>query len=168
MNPDRAVVARQLGREPRGSWSVAARCSHGHPVTITVDPLLEDGSPFPTTWWLTCPHLVDEVGAIESRGGAAAWAARVSSDADMGAAVLAADAAYRGARAERAGGTDPCPGVGIAGQADPCAVKCLHARVAAAIAGIPDPVGEGVVAGLDDRGRECAGDRCSVDVGIRG
>jgi predicted aconitase with swiveling domain len=73
----------------------------------------------------------------------------------------AADAAYRTARAAEGGGTDPCPVVGVAGQSDPLAVKCLHARVAAALAGTGDPVGEGVLASISERGlplscAECA------------
>jgi hypothetical protein len=71
--------------------------------------------------------------------------------------MRAADAEYRARRAELADGTDPVPGVGIAGQRDPLATKCLHAHVASALAGIDDPVGLQV---LDEVGRECPDDAC--------
>lgn len=129
-----------------------ARCACGAPLAIAVKPRLEDSSPFPTTFWLTCPRLVSLVHDLESAGAGSAWAARIATDAALAAAVLAGDAAYRMARAAEGGGRDPCGDVGIAGQAEPLAVKCLHARVAAAIAGVPDPVGRAVFAELDAGG----------------
>lgn len=154
---DARTVARQLGRPPRGRWRVAARCSFGHPTVITTAPLLEDGTVFPTLHYLTCPHLRDAVSALESAAECAAWAARLAADRRLAERLFAADAAYRVARAAEAGGADPAPEAGIAGQRDPLATKCLHAHVAAYLAGIDDPVGEGVLACLV---RECAEDRC--------
>jgi hypothetical protein len=162
--PDVATVRSQIGREPRGPWVVAARCSFGRPSVIAVGPVLDDGTPFPTSWWLTCPWLASAVSDLESAGGCAAWAERVAADPALAGQVLAADQRYRSERAERCAGTDPCAGVGVAGQADPLAVKCLHARVAACSGGIADPVGAGVLAaiGSDGRGAECPHDRCRV------
>jgi hypothetical protein len=116
-----------------------------------VAPLLHDGTPFPTTFWLTCPRLVEAVHVLESIGEHRTWAARAAADPDLAARLRAADRAYRACRAAEGGGDDPCTAVGVAGQADPLAVKCLHARVAAALAGIADPVGEGVLKQLADR-----------------
>jgi hypothetical protein len=124
------------------------RCGAEAPCVIRVNARLEDGTPFPTTWWLTCPWLVEAVGALESAGACAEWTARIAADVDLAAAVLYADRAYRHARAVLAGGEDPSHGRGVAGQADPLTVKCLHARVAAALAGNPDPVGRAVLARL--------------------
>jgi len=73
--------------------------------------------------------------------------------------MRAADAEYRQRRAACAGGDDPCAAVGIAGQRDPLATKCLHAHVAAAAAGIDDPVGAAL---LDEGPRECPDDRCDA------
>jgi hypothetical protein len=67
MSPaDPAVVSRQLGREPRGPFDVVVRCEHGYPAVIENAPLLEDGTPFPTRFWLTCPSLVAGVARAES------------------------------------------------------------------------------------------------------
>lgn len=160
---DRTAVASQLGRPPRGSWRVAARCPGGSPIVIAVAPLLEDGSPFPTTFWLTCPRLVAAVHALESAGDSARFAQRAAREADLAAALLEADAAYRAARRAEGCGQDPCAAVGIAGQADPLAVKCLHARLAAHLAGVPDPIGA-VVADLlsGTLADACADERCDA------
>lgn len=161
MSADAETVARQLGRPPRGSWRVATRCSYCYPTVIATPSLLASGEPFPTLFWLTCPHLIEAVGRLESAGAVEAWATRLAADPELAARMRAADDLYRSARAAESGGTDTCPTVGLAGQRDPLATKCLHAHVASALAGIDDPVGTAVLAGL---GRECANERCAEDV----
>jgi uncharacterized protein len=156
---DSAIVTAQLGREPRGDWLVAVRCSFGYPQTITTPPLVEGDTPFPTLHWLTCPWLAEGVSAAESAGGAAHWAGRLSADPGLARRMLRADAHYREGRAAASpSGPDPFPDVGIAGQRDPLATKCLHAHVAAALAGIDDPVGVEV---LDALGTDCPDGRCA-------
>jgi hypothetical protein len=162
---DARCVARQLGRTPRGPWRVAARCSHGLPVVLAMAPVLEDGTPFPTTFWLACPYLCSVAAAAESAGEAAEWSARIVAEPSLLVSVLAADAVYRAARAIEGGGEDPCDAVGTAGQADPLAVKCLHARIAAAAAGLPDPIGETLLARAP---RECDDARCGGEPPDRG
>jgi len=156
---DGALIAAQLGRAPRGAWRVRVRCGHGYPVVIATAPLLGDGTPFPTMFYLTCPHLVEMVSALESSGEIEAWRARLAGDASLTARLRAADAAYRAARAAEAGGADPIPEVGIAGQRDPLGIKCLHAHVASALVGIDDPVGHGTLAQF---ARECDNGRCAA------
>ncbi len=161
---DRALVAAQLGREPRGRWRVGTRCVWGAPSTIVTEPLLDDGSPFPTLQWLTCPWLAERAASEESAGGADAWSTRLAEDAGLAARLRVADEAYRCARADLAGGADPCAGVGIAGQRDPLGVKCLHAHVAAALAGTGDPVGEALVSAW---GTSCDDGRRLCGIGVR-
>ena len=162
MLPDeQLIVASQLGRLPRGPWRVAGRCAGGAPTVIAVAPLLEDGSPFPTTFWLTCPRLVAAVHDLESVGESARFADRVRSEPEFAAAVVEADAAYRAARRSEGRGSDPCEGVGVAGQADPLAVKCLHARLAAHLAGVCDPIGALVAERVSDvAAADCRDERC--------
>lgn len=124
---------------------MVSRCAYGFPTAIAVAPQLGASTPFPTTFWLTCPYLASAVHDLESAGEHRGWAERAAADPGLAARLLIADAAYREARRSEGGGVDPCASVGVAGQADPLAVKCLHARVAAALAGIADPVGEGVL-----------------------
>ena len=141
-------------------------CGHGHPRVIAVAPSLEDGARFPTTFWLTCPHLVEAVHALESAGEHRLWTDRATAEPGLAARLEAADLAYRSARRDEGGGVDPCATVGVAGQADPLAVKCLHARLAAALAGIADPVGEGVLARLavDGGPTDCSDAACDRPV----
>lgn len=156
---DSGVVAWQLGRSPRGTWRVGARCGYGFPAVIVTPSRLASGEPFPTLYWLTCPHLLEAVSRLESEGAVEEWAERLAADAAFADRMLAADAAYRSARAAESGGDDACASVGIAGQRDPLGTKCLHAHVAAALAGIDDPVGAAV---LDSLSRECADGRCAA------
>lgn len=152
MDPDELAVTRQLGREPRRPWRVAVRCRHGFPAVIATPSTLVTGEPFPTLYYLTCPFVRAAVDALESAGQTTVWAARLTSEPALADEMREADRAYRAARAEESGGVDACADVGIAGQRDPLGTKCLHAHVAAALAGINDPVGMGVLA---TTGREC-------------
>ena len=68
---DDAVVAAQIGRPLRSAAVTARRCHLGLPVVITVPPLLDDGTPFPTRYWLCCPLAQRRVGRLESSGGVA-------------------------------------------------------------------------------------------------
>jgi len=159
MSADEDTVSRQLGRPPRGTWRVATRCSYGYPTVIATPSILASGEPFPTLFWLTCPHLIEVVGQLESAGEVEAWAARLAADPALATSMRAADELYRSARAEESNGFDVCATVGIAGQRDPLATKCLHAHVAAALAGIADPVGESILGSIE---RECESERCAV------
>lgn len=146
---DAVILSAQLGRQPREPYRVASRCAHGRPATILTAPVLGDGAPFPTLYWLTCPWLSAYVDGLESSGVVSEWRARLAEEPELAARMREADREYRERRAVAAGGTDPCAGVGIAGQRDPVATKCIHAHVASALAGVADPIGEEVVAGVD-------------------
>lgn len=154
---EEAVVARQLGRAPRGRWRPVARCSFGFPTCIATSPVLGTGEVFPTLFYLTCPHLSAAVSTLESAGVLEVWRDRIASDNELAGRLRSADEAYRRARAAENGGVDPTPNVGIAGQRDACATKCLHAHVATFLAGIDDPVGEAV---FGDVVAECSNRLC--------
>lgn len=146
---DEQVLRAQLGREPRAPWAVASRCSHGRPSTVQTGPILTDGTPFPTLYWLTCPWLRAYVDGLESSGVAGEWRVRLTHESDLAERMMLAEEQYRSRRARAAGGEDPCASVGIAGQRDSSATKCIHAHVAAALAGIDDPIGHEVITGAD-------------------
>lgn len=141
MDDDAAVVAVQIGRPLRSSADVVARCHLGLPVVTRVPPLLDDGTPFPTTYWLTCPLAVRRIGRVESAGGVRAMERRAKADAEFGTALAAAHARYRSDRdALVPDGTEPRPSGGVAGVK--AGVKCLHAHYADHAAGNENPVGE--------------------------
>ena len=130
----RDVVAVQIGRSPRGDVTVAVACEHGLPMVVRTPARLEDGRPFPTLYWLTCPLAVRSVGALEARGEMRGYAERLRGDAELASAYRAAHDRYRRDRdgavdeaAESAGGM-------------PGRVKCLHALYAHELADA-NPIG---------------------------
>ena len=136
---DRAIVARQLGREPRGFSRIAARCPWGLPAVTEQMPYLPSGEPFPTTYYLTCRHLVAAVSRLEAAGGVERWTAAVADDEELRADLeraTAEQAAIRTALAKGARGSDGGTSLatGIGGSRSPLQLKCLHAHVAYALA----------------------------------
>lgn len=134
---ERAVVSAQLGRPARGDNAVVHRCVFGLPTVVRVAPRLDDGTPFPTTFWLTCPVLRSRIGTIESSGRMAGVNRRLDEDPDF-AAELAASTRRFVAFRDRLGGALP-GGPGVDGR--PEHVKCLHAHAAHHLATGDNPVG---------------------------
>jgi len=138
---DLAVVAAQLGRTPRGVVGVAWRCPCGRPGVTATAPRLPDGTPFPTTYYLTCPNAVAACSALEASGLMATMTARLGEDAALASAYAAAHAAYLADRAAL-GEVPEIAGVSAGGM--PTRVKCLHALVGHALAAGPgvNPIGD--------------------------
>ena len=67
MDDDAAIVEQQIGRPPRAFRSVAVRCPFGRPAVTEQRPFDDTGTPFPTQFWLTCPHLVAQIARLEGR-----------------------------------------------------------------------------------------------------
>lgn len=141
---DREVVAVQIGRPPRSQVPVVSRCHLGLPVVIDVPPILDDGTPFPTTHWLTCPLATIRVSRIEASGGVRSADELIRTDADVRVAFGTAMHRYAAARDALLpeGWEGPVPTGGIAGSSG--GVKCLHAQYADTIAGNDNPIGEDV------------------------
>ena len=90
------LVERQIGRRPRAFRRVAARCPYGLPAVTEQEPYDAEGAPFPTTYYLTCPHLVAAVSRLEAAGGVERWSAAVAASPELRADL---DAGDRGAAA---------------------------------------------------------------------
>jgi hypothetical protein len=135
------VVAVQLERPLRAPVDVMVRCPLNLPVVVAVPPLLDDGTPFPTRYWLTCPLATMRVGRIESAGGVKAMERWVDSDSEVESRFLAAGVRYAAER-DRLLPDDavhrPTGGVGGSRRG----VKCLHAHYADHAVGNDNPVGE--------------------------
>jgi hypothetical protein len=158
---DRAVVARQLGREPRAFRRVVVRCPFGLPAVTEQSPYDAEGAPFPTTYYLTCRRLVAAVSRLEAAGGVERWSRAAAEDPALAESRAGADrrqAALRRALAgadparRRDGGASLDLGVGGAGRTG--SLKCLHAHAAFALAQraldeAPYELGERIVAELD-------------------
>ncbi|HLW16101.1 MAG TPA: DUF501 domain-containing protein, partial [Actinomycetota bacterium] len=91
---DRATVAVQLGRDPRGSVDVVARCQYGLPLVLRTSPRLDDGSPFPTLYYLTCPVAVREIGRLEAGGTMREMESLLDDDEQLRAAYARAHERY--------------------------------------------------------------------------
>ncbi|MCP9487230.1 MAG: DUF501 domain-containing protein [Gaiellaceae bacterium MAG52_C11] len=151
---DRALLERQLGRRPRAFRRVARRCPFGAPAVTEQEPYDDAGEPFPTTYYLTCPHLVAAVARFEAAGGVERWSAAVAEEAELAADLERATAEQRSLRRELAGarvGRDlgASLGLGIGGSANPGRLKCLHAHAAYALARPGYELGERILAELD-------------------
>ena len=151
---DRELVARQLGREPRAFRRVAVRCPFGAPAVTEQQPYTVDGAPFPTTYYLTCPHLVAAVSRLEAAGGVERWSAAVREDPELAASLAAADEEQRRIRRELADGSERSDGgasleFGVGGSRRSGSLKCLHAHVAFALARSGYELGDRMAAELD-------------------
>ena len=172
---DVAVISHQIGRPARGVLAVAARCRFGQPQVAVVQPVLTGGGrqaaePFPTTFWLTCPYLVAQVGTLESQG----WIRRLQQEVDRDPALAdGLQGAHQEAAAVRrrlleaqgpqaTGRLSPAAvrrllEGGVAGIGHPRGVKCLHAHLAHYLATGANPIGERVAGLLAARGVDVTG-----------
>jgi hypothetical protein len=153
---DRAVVARQLGREPRTLLRVAVRCPFGAPAVTEQSPYDASGEPFPTTYYLTCRHLVAAVSRVEAAGGVERWTVAARAEPKLAASLAAGDEEQRRLRRELAGdetGNDDGASLeyGIGGSRRSGSLKCLHAHVAFALARPGYELGERMLAELEPR-----------------
>src|SRR5215216_1464045 len=123
---DLEIVARQLGRRPRAFRGVAVRCPFGLPAVTEQEPFDERGAPFPTQFWLTCPHLVAQISRLEAAGGVERWTRAAAEDAELRASLERAHDEQRSLRPELPGG--------VGGATRGGSLKCLHAHAAFALA----------------------------------
>ena len=151
---DRAVVERQIGRTPRAFRRVAVRCPFGLPAVTEQSPYDRVGEPFPTTYYLTCRHLVAAVSRLEAAGGVERWTEAARADPELRASLEQATADQRELRRALAGGAHGRDDgasleLGIGGAARPERLKCLHAHVAFALAQPGYALGERILAELE-------------------
>ncbi len=146
---DAAVVAAQLGRPPRSIHAVGHRCPCGNPDVVATEPRLDDGTPFPTTFYLTCPRAASRIGTLEASGLMREMTERLESDDELAAAYQRAHEAYLAARAA-IGEVPEIAGVSAGGMPD--RVKCLHVLAGQSLAqgeGV-NPLGDEVLEQLGD------------------
>jgi len=144
---DLDAVAAMLARPARGVAAVAHRCPCGLPDVVETLPRLEDGTPFPTVFYVTCPRLAAAIGRLEATGVMRSMTERLSRDPELAAAYQRAHQSYL-ARREALGDVPEIAGVSAGGM--PTRVKCLHVLVGQALAegaGV-NPLGDEVLAEL--------------------
>lgn len=148
---DLAALREQLGREPRGVVAIAARCVCGRPTVVRTAPRLPDGSPFPTSYYLTHPVAVRGCSTLEAEHLMDAYNQALADDDQLAAAYARAHEDYLARRAEL-GVVAQIEGISAGGM--PTRVKCLHALVGHALAAGPgtNPIGDLALAALAERG----------------
>jgi hypothetical protein len=146
---DLAAVAAQLGRTPRGTHAVGHRCPCALPDVVVTEPRLPDGTPFPTTYYLTCPRATSLIGTVEGSGLMREMETRLGADEELARAYRSAYGAYLADR-ERLGEVPEIEGVAAGGMPD--RVKCLHVLAAHALAAGPgvNPLGDEVLERLGE------------------
>lgn len=142
---DLEVLAEQLGRVPRGVVGIAARCVCGRPLVVRTAPRLDDGTPFPTTFYLTSPGAVAAASTLEANGVMREMSERLTVDEDLAAAYRSAHEHYLAQR-EELGHVEEIAGISAGGM--PTRVKCLHVLVGHALAAGPgvNPLGDEALA----------------------
>ena len=163
---DQAIVAHQLGRTPRAFARVAVRCPYDLPAVTEQLPYDSEGEPFPTTYYLTCPHLVSAVARVEAAGGVERWSVASQEDAELAASLARATEEQRRVRHDLAGperGADDGASLdsGIGGSRASAHLKCLHAHIAFALARPGYELGELMLADVKE---PWPADRCCSEL----
>ena len=152
---DEAVVAHQLQRPPRGVVGIASRCPAGHPAVVATLPRLPDGTPFPTTFYLTCPRAVAACSTLEASGLMTELTERLAAEPELAAGFADAHRAYLAARDRLAAETvGPVPEIAeVSAGGMPSRVKCLHALLGHTLAAGPgvNPIGDLALALIEER-----------------
>ena len=137
---DAEIVERQIGRRPRAFKAVAVRCPFGKPAVTEQSAFDEDGRPFPTQYYVTCPQLVAAISRLEAAGGVERWSHAARTDDALAASLAAAQAEQRRLRPEI--------DAGIGGSTRTGSLKCLHAHAAFALARPGYALGDAILADL--------------------
>jgi hypothetical protein len=139
-------VSRQLGRQARDIYAIAARCICGKPTVVHTAPRLADGTPFPTTYYLTHRGATAAVSTLEASGLMAELQQRLAEEPELAAAYQAAHEAFIADRDKTARELNlEVPEIaGISAGGMPTRVKCLHALIGHALAAGPgvNPIGD--------------------------
>ena len=144
---DLDVMREQLGRDMRGVVSISRRCGCGRPAVVRTAPRLEDGTPFPTSLYLTLPWLTLEISRLEGTGLMADLSERIGQDEALATGYRLAHERYL-ARREELGDAEEVRHVSAGGM--PTRVKCLHALAGQALAEGPgvNPIADEVLEGI--------------------
>ena len=145
---DLHAVAQQLGRRPRGTRAVAHRCPCGNPDVVETSPRLDDGTPFPTMFYLTCPRATAACSRLESAGVMRDMQERLSTDPELAQRYQHAHEDYL-RRREAVEHVEEIRNVSAGGMPD--RVKCLHVHLGHALAAGPgvNPFGDEVRAAVE-------------------
>ena len=145
---DIAEVTRQLGRPARDIIAIASRCVCSRPLVVKTKPRLENGTPFPTLYYLTQPAATAAVSTLEATGYMVELQDLLQSDEAVSAGYLAAHQQYLAER-EAIETVEEITDFSAGGM--PTRVKCLHALVGHSLAKGPsvNPIGDLALSALE-------------------
>ena len=134
------AVSGQLGRPARNVIGIAARCICGNPTVVATRPRLDDGTPFPTLYYLSHPAATAAISTLEANG-VMAELQQLLADEPIAAQYFAAHHSYLADR-EHLEVVEEIAGISAGGM--PTRVKCLHALAGHALAAGPgvNPIGD--------------------------
>jgi hypothetical protein len=157
---DIAEVSRQLGRQARDIYAIAARCICGKPTVVHTAPRLADGTPFPTTYYLTHRGATAAVSTLEASGLMAELQQRLAEEPELAHAYQAAHEAFIADRDKTAQELNlDVPEIsGISAGGMPTRVKCLHALIGHSLAAGPgvNPIGDIALEACSWSPKKCA------------
>lgn len=146
---DIEAVSEQLGRPARGVLGIAARNEAGEPTVVATSPRLEDGTPFPTMYYLSHPKLTAQASQLEASGLMAELAKLLEADEEISEQYRLAHQQYIADR-ESIAHVAELEGISAGGM--PTRVKCLHALIAHSLAAGPgvNPIGDRALAAISE------------------
>ncbi|KAF2955721.1 DUF501 domain-containing protein [Marinitoga sp. 38H-ov] len=161
---DIEIIEKQIGRKPNKIISIPKRCSFGKPIVIKSYPM-KDGKPFPTLYWLTCPHLIKEVGKLESLGKIKDWENEIKINDKLREEYLKAHLEEKSERNsllknEPNWVNERLKNIGIGGISNFESIKCLHLQLASFLGGTNNPIGERVWGIIEKK--ECENCICCI------
>nr|WP_256214309.1 DUF501 domain-containing protein [Arthrobacter sp. ov118] len=154
-----------MGRPVRDVVEIPARCVCGNPLVAATSPRLSNGTPFPTTFYLTHPVITSAVSRLEAAGLMNEMNVRLAADPGLAARYRAAHEAYLASRAEigARSGIGAVPEIdGVSAGGMPTRVKCLHVLVGHSLAAGPgvNPLGDEAIEAIAEW---WTADRCYCD-----
>lgn len=161
---DLEIIEKQIERKPNKIISIPRRCKYGIPMVIESYPLKE-GKPFPTLYWLTCPHLIKEVGKLEAQGKIKEWEEELKDNTDLRERYLKAHVQEKEKRNKMLNNEpewvkERLENIGIGGISNFESIKCLHLQLASYLGGTKNPIGERVWNSIEKK--ECKNCICCI------
>ncbi|MBM7558726.1 DUF501 domain-containing protein [Marinitoga litoralis] len=161
---DLEIIEKQLERKPNKIISIPKRCSFGKPVVIKSYPL-KDGKPFPTLYWVTCPHLIKEVGKLEALGKIKEWEKDINNNIELKENYINAHLEEKNERNsllkdEPEWVKKRLENIGIGGIVNFESIKCLHLQLASFLGGTKNPIGKRVWDNIEKK--ECENCICCI------
>tara|TARA_Y100000590_G_scaffold280624_1_gene315284 strand:+ start:254 stop:775 length:522 start_codon:yes stop_codon:yes gene_type:complete len=142
VSKEKRIVEVQLSRSLRSNVEVVSSCHFNLPAVIKVPSNLDDGTPFPTSYWLTCPMYNKKVGSLESQGLIKELDNQLNKNEDLKKLWSDRQRSYEEERNKdkKKNEEEIIPTGGVGGASE--SIKCLHAHLADELATSKNYIGK--------------------------